>query len=126
MNSLHTQLAVSMLSGLVVGGIGAWLLRPLPRLAQRVRPYTAASLPELGDTARVLGLEGGPAGLRALLQLFVPPVRAAADRLGRVVDHRSERQLALQLRQARLFEDVPLGERVTTYRLRQLGSAAAA
>lgn len=126
MTGVPAQLAVSILWGLVFGSVVTWLVRPLPRLARRVRPYTAASVPTLGDAADVLGLGVRRGGAHAVLQLFAPPVRSLADRLGRIIDHRSERQLALQLRQAGLLEEVALDERVAAYRLRQLGAGVGA
>jgi Flp pilus assembly protein TadB len=100
-------------TGLGVSAAAAILVPPAPRLAPRVRPYTVAARSALGrrelvesDSSRILG------------RLFGPPLRAAMARTGRMLEPRSDDQLARLLRQA--------GERERTpdeYRVRQLGEA---
>ena len=96
---------------LVLGGISAALLcagvaglvvKPTPRLAGRVRPYTIVARADLGRSADVLGVaqQSPPAHGGIVSLLFWPPLRALAARVGRRVETRSDEHLRLKLRQA--------------------------
>ena len=93
---------------------------PTVRLAPRVRPYVVASRSRLGHSPSPLDVEsdapGGPLG-----RLFGPPLVAAARRVGRLVESRSEAHLELRLRQAGLV-DVSVDE----HRVRQVAQGTLA
>jgi len=108
-------------AALICAGIAGLLVKPTPRLAARVRPYTIIARAGLGRSADVLGVaqlssptRGGIVG-----RLFLPPIRAFAARVGRLVETRSDEHLRLKLRQAG-FHDLTTEE----YRIRALGQAA--
>jgi tight adherence protein C len=119
------SIAVLLLAGgsaaLLCAGVAGLIVKPTPRLAGRVRPYTIVARAELGRSADVLGVaqptmavRGGTVG-----RLFLPPLRAFAARMGRLVESRSDEHLRLKLRQAG-FHDMTTEE----YRIRALGQAA--
>jgi Flp pilus assembly protein TadB len=119
------SLAVLLLAGasvaLVCAGVAGLVVKPTPRLAGRVRPYTIVARAGLGRSADVLGVARPPArtGGAAVWRLFGPPLRAVASRLGRFIETRSDEHLRLKLRQAG-FHDLAVEE----YRIRALGQAA--
>lgn len=106
---------------LVCAGVAGLVVKPTPRLAPRVRPYTIVARAGLGRSADVLGVARPPVrtGGTAVWRLFGPPLRAAASRLGALVETRSDEHLRLKLRQAG-FHDLSVEE----YRIRALGQAA--
>ncbi len=124
MSALEVLAAAAIGAG--VSAAAALIVRPTPRLAPRVRPYTLAARSALGRPDPREGVDGS-SGL--MTRLFGPPVRAALARTVRAVEGGDE-QLVRLLRQA--------GERDRTpddYRMRQvaeglvggvLGGAAAA
>lgn len=118
-------MAVLVLAGasaaLLCAGVAGLVVRPTPRLAARVRPYTIVARAGLGRSADVLGVAqpNGQARGGTVGRLFLPPIRAVATRLGRLVETRSDEHLRLKLRQAG-FHDLSAEE----YRIRALGQAA--
>jgi tight adherence protein C len=108
-------------AALVCAGVAGLIIKPTPRLAGRVRPYTIVARAGLGRSADVLGVaqpstvtRGGTAS-----RLFLPPLRVFAARVGRLVETRSDEHLRLKLRQAG-FHDLTTEE----YRIRALGQTA--
>lgn len=96
---------------------------PLPRrLSARVRPYTGSGgLPGVrSDPGVLFGRTSGSAPVR----LFGPMILAAANGVGRFADRMGEEQLVLRLRQARLYPGLEDRDRVSSYRLAVLGTAA--
>lgn len=113
--------AAAILAGGAVAAGAGLLVKPTPRLAPRVRPYTLIPRSRLGRSAD-LPAAGPRAGWQSgtmLRRLFGPLVLALADRLGRIIDARSDEGLRLQLRRAGFGDLTP-----EEYRVRQLGSAA--
>jgi tight adherence protein C len=106
---------------LTCAGIAGLIVKPTPRLAGRVRPYTIVARAELGRSADVLGVAQPTAATRGGIvgRLFLPPIRAFAAHVGRLVESRSDEHLRLKLRQAG-FHDLTTEE----YRIRALGQAA--
>lgn len=105
------------LTALTVMAVVARIAPPTRRLASRVRPYSAVSRSRLGRTVDV-----AVSGSGTLAAVFGPIVGRAASRLGRILDRSGDEALALRLRQAGLFPDLPEGDRVAAYRVRQLRS----
>ena len=114
-------LFASVLAGVAVAAATGLAVRPRPRLAARVRPYTVIPRSKLGRSADVPAVQAPQAWLSGgtLRRLFGPPVLALAGWLGRLVDARSDEGLRLQLRQAGFGELGP-----EEYRVRQLAAAA--
>lgn len=103
--------------GVAAAALASTVIRPRPRLAQRVRPYTVVTRSALGrgpDPRRApapsVVVSGGTLG-----RLFGPPVMAVGRRLGRVIESRGDENLALRLRQAGILDVTP-----EEYRLRQV------
>jgi tight adherence protein C len=108
-------------AALTCAGITGLIVKPTPRLAGRVRPYTIVGRAGLGRSADVLGVAQPTATSRGgtIARLFAPPIRAFASRVGRLVESRGDDHLRLKLRQAG-FHDLTTDE----YRIRALGQAA--
>jgi tight adherence protein C len=116
--------AILLLAGgsaaLVCAGVAGLVVKPTPRLADRVRPYTIVARAGLGRSADVLGVaQPGSARGGTVARLFLPPLRAFAARLGRLVETRSDEHLRLKLRQAGFYDLSP-----EEYRIRALGQTA--
>lgn len=109
-------LLAGALTATAVGMVGWLVIRPLPRLSGRVRPYVPAA-------RAALGLVATPPGARPV-GVVAPIVRSLGDALSRLVDAASEEELSRRLSQAGLFAEVPPAARVAGYRRRQLGSFA--
>ena len=111
----------SILAGVTAAAAAGLVVRPTPRLAARVRPYTLIPRSRLGRSADIPDLAGEEAWLSsgAFRRLFGPPVLALAGWLGGLLDARSDQGLRLMLRQAG-YRDLSPEE----YRVRQLGAAA--
>jgi tight adherence protein C len=118
------SIAVLVLAGasaaLLCAGIAGLIVKPTPRLAGRVRPYTIVARAGLGRSADVLGVAhpDTSAGGGTVSRLFVPPLRAFASRVGRLIESRTDEHLRLKLRQAG-YHDLTTEE----YRIRALGQA---
>ena len=111
----------SILAGVTAAAAAGLIVRPAPRLASRVRPYTLVPRSRLGRSADIPDLAGEEAWLSGstVRRLFGPPVLALAGWLGGLLDARSDQGLRLMLRQAG-YRDLSPEE----YRVRQLGAAA--
>ena len=111
----------SILAGVTAAAAAGLIVRPTPRLASRVRPYTLIPRSRLGRSADIPDLAGEEAWLSGstFRRLFGPPVLALAGWLGGLLDARSDQRLRLMLRQAG-YRDLSPEE----YRVRQLGAAA--
>src|SRR5262249_43241553 len=107
-------------AALLCAGVAGLIVKPTPRLAGRVRPYTIVARAGLGRSADVLGVAKPTNATRGgtLGRLFLPPLHAFAARVGRLVETRSDEHLRLKLRQAG-FHDLTTEE----YRIRALGQA---
>ena len=105
--------------GLVCAGVAAMLVRPMPRIAARVRPYTVVARVELGRGADLVAptASTGVLGDGIVGRLFGPPLVAFTRRFGRIVERQGDDVLALRLRQAGI--DATPEE----YRIRQVGGA---
>lgn len=106
-------------AGIAVGAAAGLIVKPTPRLASRVRPYTVIARSKLGRSADVAAASEGQPWVSGttMRRLFGPPVLALADRLSRLVDSRSDEGLRLQLRRAGFGQLSP-----EEYRVRQLGA----
>jgi tight adherence protein C len=67
-----------------------------------------------------IGAVPAAVGENPIRRIFGPPLRALADRLGRLIDGTGETALLRKLRQGGLLQDVPASHRVQNYRMRQL------
>ncbi|HEX9316761.1 MAG TPA: hypothetical protein VGA71_15305, partial [Actinomycetota bacterium] len=107
----------SILAGVTAAAAAGLIVRPTPRLASRVRPYTLIPRSRLGRSADIPDLAGEEAWLSGstFRRLFGPPVLALAGWLGGLLDARSDQGLRLMLRQAG-YRDLSPEE----YRVRQL------
>lgn len=116
----------------VMAGVAAALaviavVRPLPRLAPRVRPYNSANRVRLGRPADVDNLQqmralsGG-----AFAAVLGPMLLSAARALGRLVDRESDEELLVRLRNAAYYPELAPEERLQRYRVERLGYVAVA
>ena len=128
MRSGGIDLLVSIFSGVSAAALAALLVPPARRLAPRVRPYTVISRTNLGRSPDVLSVAvpGPIMGAGVVARLFGPMVVALAGRFGKLVEATGDEGMALKLRQAGLFNDLPEDVRLQEYRIRQLGTTVAA
>ncbi|MEX1007218.1 MAG: type II secretion system F family protein [Acidimicrobiia bacterium] len=89
-------------TGLAAAGAAALVVRPAPRLAPRVRPYTVVTRTRVRGDADIAALLQPSHQTRGgwMYRLVAPPLLALAARVGRVVERREDESLALSLRQA--------------------------
>jgi len=111
----------AILAGVAAAAAAGLIVRPAPRLASRVRPYTLIPRSRLGRTADIPNLAGEEAWLSGARSGGSSARRCWRSRagLGGLLDARSEEGLRLMLRQAG-YRDLSPEE----YRVRQLGAAA--
>ncbi len=105
-----TAVALGVLSaGVASVGIAAVLVPPTRRLAPRVRPYTIGARARFGRgvdaTDLVADFTDGPTSSWSVVRLFGPPVLGLVQRIGRLLERRTDAVLARSLRQAG-FTDV--------------------
>lgn len=118
--------------GALAFGIGvcialAKMFLPNTRLANRVRPYTAASRSLLGrlpDRTAILGSTANMGAISVVQRLYRPVGEALLVFLGRILGHAwDDRATLVRLRQADLLTDVDESNRVHEWRLRQIAAA---
>jgi Flp pilus assembly protein TadB len=93
-----TRLLGVLAAGIAAVGLGALLVPPTRRLAGRVRPYTVVSRARYGALSMAADLD--PAPTSPVMRVVGPPLRALLARLGRLVERRTDDDLALTLRRA--------------------------
>jgi Flp pilus assembly protein TadB len=88
-------------------GIAALVVPPTRRLAPRVRPYAIAARTRFGRGGEVGELVTTPASTSTVARVFGPPFSALVQRLGRVLERRSDVALARSLQQAGYVDVTP-------------------
>jgi tight adherence protein C len=102
-------------AALLFAGMAGLVVRPAPRLAPRLRPYTIVARTSLGRSPDVLPGRGPVVGRTGVVaRVFLPPLRAAAARLGRLVESHSDESLHLKLRQGGYRDTTPEEHRIRT------------
>ena len=114
-------LLAALCLAVALAALARLVVPPTPRLAPRVRPYVVAGRSALGRPAAVLDLEIARGSGVPLGRLFGPPLLAAARRIGRLVESRTDSHLELRLAQAGLT-----GVTVDEHRVRQVSQGAVA
>ncbi len=125
-----TELGIRLIGAIFAFGFTVSLLRlfvrPTPRLANRLRPYTAIARSAFGRTPDV----GAVLGTDATSSQSVPErlLRPLAESLTRTITRIfgsvfDDEALARKLRHAGVLLDVPAEQRVYEYRVRQIGGA---
>ena len=89
-------------AGIAAAGAAALVVRPLPRLGPRVRPYTVVARARMRSDADITALAQSSAQARGgtFRRQFAPPLLAFAARVGHIVERRDDEELSLSLRQA--------------------------
>jgi Flp pilus assembly protein TadB len=119
-----TAVALGVVSaGVGAIGIAALVVPPTRRLAPRVRPYAIAARARFGRGAEVGELVTTPASTSTVARVFGPPFAAMVQRLGRVLERRSDVALARSLRHAG-YADVTPDEYRTRMAVQVLAFAA--
>lgn len=115
-------------AGLAAAGAAALVVRPAPRLAPRVRPYTVVTRARMRGDADITALVQPSHQTRGgwMYRLVAPPLLAIAARVGRIVERRDDESLALSLRQAGYVGVSPADYRAgVVIRLALFGAAGA-
>jgi Flp pilus assembly protein TadB len=100
--------AIGVLSaGVAAVGVAAVAVPPTRRLAPRVRPYTIAARARFGSGADVTDLVAAPPTSSNVTRVFGPPLRALVQRLGRLLERRTDAALGRLLRQAGFVDVTP-------------------
>ena len=115
----------ALAAGVFVALLVGWLVRPRARLAGRVRPYSVVARSMLGRSFDIEASTGSVVPETAFGRVLGPPLAAAADKLGKIIDSASEEALSLKLRQSAMLTDTPPERRLQEYRMRQFLLAAA-
>ena len=104
---IDAAVVIGMVSASVAAASGAAVLvPPTRRLAPRVRPYTIEARARFGRGADAADLVAVTRS-SSVNRLFGPPVRAFVQRLGRVLERRTDAALDLSLRQAGFVDVTP-------------------
>jgi tight adherence protein C len=108
-------LGAATASAVVAGLLMRWIVPPPRRLRSRLGPHIAPR-PGLStaDSGSVFGA------------VFGPPLRAAADRIGSLLERDGVGETSIRLRQADWYAGLDEPDRLARYRMRQLGSLAVA
>ena len=123
MNDIGLRILGALVFGFFAASVVRHFIKPTPRLANRVRPYTAAARSAFGYTPdRAILSREFVAGPQGVLQRLARPiaeslVHTATSVFGGAFD---DEALALKLRQSGVLSDVPENERVHEYRVRQV------
>jgi tight adherence protein C len=116
-----TALFAALLAAVAVMVLVATVVRPPAPLAQRLRPYNAANRARLGLPADLPAdhrrLWVSAASVRSVIG---PILRQLVDRIGRVIEQRSDDELLKRFRQAGLYQDLAPQDRLHSYRQRRL------
>lgn len=115
---MNAAVLAAIAVGTACAALAAIVVRPTARLAPRLRPYTVVTRARVGRSADVVDPRGGARG--AVGGVVVPPLRAAARTVGRLLQSQSDDELQLKLRQAGSFEVT-----AEDFRVRQVASAGA-
>jgi Flp pilus assembly protein TadB len=103
-----TAVALGVVSaGVGAIGIAALVVPPTRRLAPRVRPYAITARTRFGRGAEVGELLTTPASTSTVARVFGPPFAAVVQRLGRVLERRSDVALARSLLHAGYVDVTP-------------------
>jgi tight adherence protein C len=103
---IDTTLAIGVISaGAAAVGGAAVLVPPTRRLAPRVRPYTIAARARFGSGGDVADMVSAPSS--TVVRLFRPPVLAMVQKLGRVLERRTDAALARSLQHAGFVHVTP-------------------
>jgi tight adherence protein C len=104
---IDAAVAIGMISaGVAALGLSAVLVPPTRRLAPRVRPYTIAARARFGRGVDSADLTPS-APSSSVSRLFGPPVLALVQRLGRLLERRTDGALTLTLQQAGFADVTP-------------------
>lgn len=106
-------MVAALASAVSTGALLRWLAPPPRRLSSRVGPYVA---PHLAPSR--------PPATGVFASVFGPIVRAAADRLGSMVDRAGGEATVLKLRQAGWHRGLGEQEMIGAYRVDQLRATA--
>ncbi len=117
--------SAALTSGVFSALFVRWLMNPRARLAGRVRPYSAVSRSMLGRTFDPEASTGMAVPETAVGRVLLPPLTAAAERFGQIIDSSSEEAMGVKLRQAAMLTETPPDRRLQEYRMRQFLLAAA-
>lgn len=123
MSGLNFLAALS--AGVFVALLVGWLVKPRARLAARVRPYSVVGRSMLGRSFDMEASMGTVAPETAFGRVLGPPLAAAADKFGQLIDSTTEEALSLKLRQAAMLTETAPERRLQEYRMRQFLLAAA-
>lgn len=109
-----------------VATLAGMVVQPTPRLASRVRPYTASSRSALGrlpDADVLFNEQSAVDRYRAIPRAFRPMVESITTSIAKVVGALfDDGTLAFKLRQAGVLTEIPEADRVQEYRVRQVGA----
>jgi tight adherence protein C len=119
---MTVELVVACVTGVAVAGVTRLLVRPPPRLAPRLRPYTVAARTALGGVADVVAPADGRALLTGAHRVLAPMAVRAARAAGRFTTAAGDEALARKLRHSGLLQEVPAAHRLQHYRTRQLST----
>ncbi len=118
----------ALVSSLVFAAAATWVVaRPLRPLAGRVRPYATVTRVRLTRPADVRGAAtAGPVlGDGTLRRLFGPVFDSMVRGFARLISASNVERLAVRLRQAGLYPDLPEAQRVQEFRIRAFVRAVA-
>ena len=102
-----TAVALGVVSaGVAAVGVAAVAVPPTRRLGPRVRPYTIAARARFGRGADASDL-APTASTSTVGRVFGPPLHAFVGRVGRVLERRTDEELARSLRQAGFVDVTP-------------------
>lgn len=110
-------------AGVFVSSVMWLVLQPYKRLAPRLRPYAAVSRTRLTRSFDVRGQAGAWSTETTVQRLFGPILDGFVSWFSQLIGAGNDEELALRLRHAGLYPNLPPEAKVREYRLRSFGQS---
>lgn len=119
----QTAVIGALSAGVFVASVMWLVLQPYKRLAPRLRPYAAVSRTRLTRSFDVRGQAGAWSSETTVQRLFGPILDGFVTWFSQLIGAGNDEELALRLRHAGFYPNLPPESKVREYRLRSFGQS---